>query len=157
VTTAGRREATLAAVGAIRLAQAQLHDGVLAAAAGAVVATGVLPGKLNALIRPLMSTLQRNPSAMLQSTAAASLARLLHLCTRCVRASRPTQQQRASPDERLAHAIVLSTQRAWVCAACVLGRGRSAPALTRTSTLAQPLLMRRRGGVWVCVCVCVLQ
>jgi hypothetical protein len=90
-----RREATLAAVGAIRLAQAQLHDGVLSAAAGAVVATGVLPGKLNALIRPLMSTLQRNPSAMLQSTAAASLARLLHLCTRCLRVS--MLQQRASP------------------------------------------------------------
>ena len=49
------------AAGAIQLVERQLHDGVLAAAAGAVVATGVTPAKLNPLLRPLMSVVQRHP------------------------------------------------------------------------------------------------
>jgi len=48
----------LSVAGAIRLAEAQLHDGVLTAVAGALIATGEAPAKLNPYIRPLMNAIQ---------------------------------------------------------------------------------------------------
>ena len=55
---------------------------VLAAVAGAVVAWGVLPPKLNPLIRSLMNSIKYEENADLQQRAALALARFLALCTR---------------------------------------------------------------------------
>lgn len=55
---------------------------VLAAVAGAVVAWGVLPPKLNPLIRSLMNSIKYEENVDLQSRAAHALARFLALCTR---------------------------------------------------------------------------
>lgn len=54
---------------------------VLAAVAGAVVAWGILPPKLNPLIRSLMNSIKYEEIADLQIRAAASIARLIRLCT----------------------------------------------------------------------------
>ena len=54
---------------------------VLAAVAGAVVAWGVLPPKLNPLIRSLMNSIKYEENADLQARAACSIARLVRLCT----------------------------------------------------------------------------
>lgn len=55
---------------------------VLAAVAGAVVAWGVLPPKLNPLIRSLMNSIKYEENVDLQQRAAQALARFLALCTR---------------------------------------------------------------------------
>ncbi|WFD20347.1 TATA-binding protein-associated factor mot1 [Malassezia caprae] len=55
---------------------------VLAAVAGAVVAWGQLPPKLNPLIRSLMNSIKYEENLDLQQRAAQALARFLVLCTR---------------------------------------------------------------------------
>jgi TATA-binding protein-associated factor len=80
-TVVAARDQVLASAGAIQLAERQLHDGVLGAAAGATIASGEIPSKLNPLIRPLMSVIQRHSQPLIQQYAADALARLvLHCC-----------------------------------------------------------------------------
>ena len=53
---------------------------MLSAAAGAAVAFGALPGKLNPFIQPLMSSVRRETDEPLQRRSARSLASLIKLC-----------------------------------------------------------------------------
>lgn len=60
--------------------EALLHCSTAAALAGAVVALGSLPGKLNVVIQPLVGAVRREPEALLRDRAGGSLAKLLWLC-----------------------------------------------------------------------------
>eukprot|EP00873_Tetraselmis_striata_P035112 jgi/Tetstr1/455376/TSEL_042208.t1 len=60
--------------------EAMLHSGAQAALAGAVIAAGSLPPKLNTLVQPLMGALRREPDALLVAAAAQAVARLAALC-----------------------------------------------------------------------------
>ena len=60
--------------------QAYLHSAVLAALAAAVVASGQLPPKFNAVIQPLMASVRKEPEAGLQRSSAEAIAQLVVLC-----------------------------------------------------------------------------
>jgi TATA-binding protein-associated factor len=74
------RAALLASATRLKAEEARLHGSALAAAAGAAVAFGALPPKLNPFIQPLMGSVRRETDAPLQARSAKSLASLIKLC-----------------------------------------------------------------------------
>ena len=74
------RATLLASATRLRAETARLHGAALSAAAGAAVAFGALPPKLNPFIQPLMGSVRRETDAPLQARAARSLASLIKLC-----------------------------------------------------------------------------
>ncbi|XP_077979914.1 TATA-binding protein-associated factor 172-like [Glandiceps talaboti] len=70
----------LSSITEINTEQQKLSIRVQAALAGAVVALKSLPDKLNPIIKPLMETIKKEESSLMQRHAANSLARLLQLC-----------------------------------------------------------------------------
>ncbi|KAJ2379857.1 TATA-binding protein-associated factor mot1, partial [Coemansia sp. RSA 2603] len=77
---ATRRQRLAASVEYHAALQAQTDVSVKAAHAGALVALGRLPPKLNSLMRALMASLKTESCALLQDRAAHAVARLLALC-----------------------------------------------------------------------------
>lgn len=75
------RSKLLASAAHLHSEEVRLHSSVLAAAAGAAVAFGALPPKLNPFIQPLMMSIRRECDSLLQRQSAAALARLIMLCT----------------------------------------------------------------------------
>ena len=74
------RSSLAASAARLRAEETQLHGSTLAAAAGAAVAFGALPPKLNPFIQPLMHGVRRERDALLQRRSASSLASLVALC-----------------------------------------------------------------------------
>ena len=75
------RGSLLASAMRLKTEEAHLHSFTLAAAAGAAVAFGALPPKLNPFIQPLMGSVRREADRDVQRTSAISLANLIKLCT----------------------------------------------------------------------------
>ena len=74
------RGALLASAARLRVEEQRLHSISLAAAAGAAVAFGALPSKLNPFIQPLMGSVRREGDGNIQATSALSLAKLIKIC-----------------------------------------------------------------------------
>lgn len=86
-------DAALGTMGVLQKLEAMLHSGAQAALAGAVIAAGSLPPKLNTLVQPLMGALRREPDALLVAAAAQAVARLAALCV----ARKPSPNAKVPP------------------------------------------------------------
>ncbi|KAJ2863287.1 TATA-binding protein-associated factor mot1, partial [Coemansia erecta] len=75
-----RRQRVLASIAYYQQLQQQLDVSTNAALAGALVAIGRLPAKLNAVLRAIMAAVKQEPSELLQARAAQAVARLAALC-----------------------------------------------------------------------------
>ncbi|KAJ1999100.1 TATA-binding protein-associated factor mot1, partial [Coemansia thaxteri] len=75
-----RRLALAASMDSYSRQRQQLAVSAAAALAAAVVATGQLPPKLNAILRALMAAVKQEPSPLLQARAAVAAARMAALC-----------------------------------------------------------------------------
>eukprot|EP00897_Mesotaenium_endlicherianum_P006570 jgi/Mesen1/5941/ME000301S05068 len=85
------RQRLLLTAGYLRTIEANMHTTVLAALAGAVTWMGDLPGKLNPLIQPLMTSIKREHEEVLQLQAAVALAEIV---ARCI-------ERKPSPNDKL--------------------------------------------------------
>ncbi|KAJ2161941.1 TATA-binding protein-associated factor mot1 [Coemansia sp. RSA 552] len=75
-----RQQRLLASVEYYELLQQQLDVSVNAAMAGAVIAIGQLPAKLNNVLRSVMAAIKLESSELLQTRAACSVSRMAALC-----------------------------------------------------------------------------
>ena len=73
------RSKLLASAAYLKAEEARLHSHVLSAAAGAAVAFGALPPKLNHLIQPLVRSIRGETDPLLQRRSARALACLIKL------------------------------------------------------------------------------
>ncbi|KAJ1798610.1 TATA-binding protein-associated factor mot1 [Coemansia sp. RSA 2399] len=79
-TVLERRQRVRASIAYYQQLQQQLDVSTNAALAGALVAIGKLPAKLNAVLRAIMAAVKLEPSELLQARAAQAVARLAALC-----------------------------------------------------------------------------
>jgi TATA-binding protein-associated factor len=87
-----RQRRVVASIGYFEDLKQKIEINVYASTAGAVVELGILPGKLNPIIRSVMNSIKFEENLELQKRSAATLADLIALCIRSTNRTNPNDQ-----------------------------------------------------------------